>query len=513
MSNPAQWSALEKASQCVFPRLDTEKYFENDSYKHKINTLVDSNIGGFCVFGGNPEQVEQMIHTLQSRTETTLLMSADFENGLPMRLSEGTDFAHALGLGKLSYESVFKVSQAIAKEAAGIGIRWNLAPVADINTNKDNPVINIRAFGDNPEHVAQHVKSYIEGAQVEKVLACAKHFPGHGDTSKDSHLELPELSHSYERLNNTEFLPFKEAIDSNVASIMIGHLSVPSIDSSGIPASLSEKVVSVLRDELGFRGLIVTDALEMKAISDNFTPEHASILALSAGNHVLLMPESPDLVIKAIAEKAEKDSNFHEKLDIAARKVIFYKRKFGLIPQFQILEEGKNLYINHSKMALIYAYDILEKEGDLSLLPISEKSVFAGFGFIDNDKDFRASSRFFTMFAQATENDCDFAYINTDISNNEIEEMRQGVKDADTVIFALYFRGISIEIRDQKMQKVNEIMDKISANKKRILIIFGNPYLKDYLKSDLYVLSYSPSFSSLAATVVLLTGREEALKY
>jgi len=511
MSNAAQWTAGQKAAQCVFPRLDTEKYIEDSNYKVLINRLVDMNIGGFCIFGGNPEQVEQMIHTLQARANTPLLMSADFENGLQMRLTEGTDFPHALGLGHLSYESVFKVAQAIAKEASGIGIRWNLAPVADVNTNPDNPVINIRSFGDNPDEVAQHVKSYIEGTQVEKVLACAKHFPGHGDTSKDSHLELPVLEHPYDRLSYIEFEPFREAIATNVASIMLGHLAVPSIDSTGIPASLSSKVVDILREELNFRGLIVTDALDMKAISDRYSSEEATYLAIEAGNNIALMPENPEIAINYVADIAEKNPEFHEILDISARKVLLYKRKFGLIPQYQILEEGKNLFINHSKMALKYAYEIIEKSGDTSLIPIAENVNFAGFAFVEIDREFRSASRFFTMLAQASENDCDFAYINTNIGDDELEEMRKGVIDADFVIFSLFYRGISIDERDDKMIAINDIMDKIAGDKKRIIILFGNPYIKNYLKSDLIVLAFSDSFSSLAASVVMLSGREDAL--
>ncbi|MBX3044432.1 MAG: hypothetical protein KIT33_13015 [Candidatus Kapabacteria bacterium] len=513
MSNPGQWNVSEKVSQCVFPRLDTDRFFEDADYNAYICRLVDKNIGGFCIFNGNPEQVEQMIHKLQARTVTPLLMSADFENGLPMRLTEGTDFPHALGMGKLSHESVFKIAQAIAKEASGLGIRWNLAPVADVNTNPDNPVINIRSLGEDAEQVAQHVKSYIEGTQVEKVLACAKHFPGHGDTGKDSHFELPTVIHKLDRLSFIEFEPFREAIKTNVASIMLGHLSVPAIDDSGIPASLSPKVVSILREDLLFRGLIVTDALDMKAITNHYSSEKAAFLALAAGCDIALMPENPESVIKFITKLAEDDVEFHEKVDIAARRIILYKRKFGLIPQYQLLEEGKNLYINHAKMALNYSYEILEKSGVNELIPIPENISFAGFAFVKNDKAFRTASRFFTMLAQATENDCDFAYINTEIGDDEIKEMQKGIKDTGIIIFALFYRGLSAEERDFEMAELNRVMDKIATGKKRIVILFGNPYIKNYLNYDLIVLAYSDSFSSLAASVVMLTGREESLKF
>ncbi len=513
MSNPAQWTAMEKAAQCVFPRLDTDKYFEDTEYSSEITKLVEMNIGGFCIFNGNPERAEQMIHTLQAHAKTPLLICADFENGLPMRFTEGTDFPHALGMGKLSHESVFKIAQAIAKEAAGIGIRWNLAPVADVNTNIDNPVINIRSFGENPEEVAQHVKSYIEGTQVEKVMACAKHFPGHGDTSKDSHIELPSINHKYDRLSYIEFEPFREAVKTNTASIMIGHLNVPALDSSGTPSSLSSKIVNILREDFKYRGIIVTDALDMKSITNTYNSETASIMALKAGCDIALMPEHPESSILAIAESAEKDNDFHEKIDIAARRIILYKRKFGLIPQYQLLEEGKNLFMNHSKMALKYAYDIIEKHGDTTLYPIAENINFAGFGIVNNDKSFRAASRFFTMLAQATENDCDFAYINTQINADELKEMQKGIKDADLIIFTLFYKGIDIEHRASEIESVNKIVEELGKDKKKILILFGNPYIKDYLNSDLIVLTYSDSFSSLAASVVLMTGREEAMNY
>ncbi len=513
MSKISNWSLLEKVAQCVFPRLDIDKFVEDKSYSEHIFKLVEQNIGGFCIFGGNPEQVEQTIHTLQARAKTPLLISADFENGLAMRLSEGTDFIHSLGMGKLGFEPVFKIAQAIAKEAREIGVRWNLAPVADVNTNKDNPVINIRSFGSNENDVAQNVKSYIKATQVEKVLACAKHFPGHGDTAQDSHLELPTLNHSYERLSKIEFMPFIEAIKTNVASIMLGHLAVPAIDPTNTPASLSKEIVQILRKDLNFKGLIVTDALEMKAITEHYSNIEACKMAVEAGVDVLLMPINPIEVIDNITDFASKNHFFHEKIDEAARRIILYKRKFGLIPQYQLLEQSKNLFINHSKMALQYAYDVIEINGDTSIIPIKENINFAGFAFVEKDKEFRAASRFFTMFAQATENDCDFAYLNLEIDDEQIEEFTEGTKDAEIVFFTIFYRAISKTELQNIFERINYIINKIAKNKKRIIINYANPSYNNYLKADLLINTFSDSFSSLAATVVKLTGREDAMKY
>jgi hypothetical protein len=164
-------------------------------------------------------------------------------------------------------------------------------------------------------------------------------------------------------------------------------------------------------------------------------------------------------------------------------------------------------------MALKYAYDAIEKIGDTTLLPIGEKSIFAGFGFIESDREFRSASRFFTMLAQATENDCDFGYINSEITESDLDELKSGTESADLYIFTIYLRGIDFSQREEKLSKINKIIDKLSGDKKRIIILFGNPYITDYLKSDLFVLTFSDSFSSLAASVVMLSGREDSLDY
>ena len=217
--------------------------------------------------------------------------------------------------------------------------------------------------------------------------------------------------------------------------------------------------------------------------------------------------------IAALAEAADKDIELHEKLDESARKIILYKRKFGLIPQFQLLESNKNLFMNHSKMALKYAYEALGKIGDSTLLPIKENIVFAGFAFVDEDREFRSASRFFTMMAQATENDCDFGYINTNIGSDEIDEMKLGIKNAEIILFTLFYRGLPKDELAEKMDRINEIMDELSHGKKRIILLCGNPFIIDYLNADLFVLTFSDSFSSLAASVVLLSGRENSLDY
>jgi len=297
MTRYSNWNNLQKAAQCVFPRLNISTFAENTEYKKTIIELVKIGCGGFCVFEGNTTLVSKTITELNMYSEIPLLFCADFENGLQMRLNDGTSFPHHYALAKTN-DYTEKVANAIAKESRNIGIHWNLAPVCDINSNPKNPVINIRSFGENKNIVYKNVVKYINGLHSENIMSCAKHFPGHGDTQTDSHITLPVITKTLKELEQNEMLPFIEAIKNGVNSIMLGHLIVKSI--SKIPISLSNEAVNYLRNNLGFKGLILTDALDMQSIVDIYGDE-APVLAFKAGVDIILMPQNPMLAIEKIA--------------------------------------------------------------------------------------------------------------------------------------------------------------------------------------------------------------------
>ena len=208
-----KWTNKELAAQIIFPRLNILDYLSNPDYKSKITQLVAEGIGGFCIFGGNIEENIKVTNELQIFAELPLLFCGDFENGISMRLSEGTEFPHSMALGSVNnLDYTRKQASFIAQEAKAIGANWNLSPVADINNNPNNPVINIRAFGKTNDLVANHALAYIEGTQNEKVLASAKHFPGHGNTEINSHLEMPVLNISREKIFSNDLIPFVNAI-------------------------------------------------------------------------------------------------------------------------------------------------------------------------------------------------------------------------------------------------------------------------------------------------------------
>ncbi|MEW6409047.1 MAG: glycoside hydrolase family 3 N-terminal domain-containing protein, partial [Nitrospirota bacterium] len=271
-------SIKQKIYQMIVPRLDGEKIMDK-SYVEDIMRLVKEGIGGFILFGGRLKEVKLFIEMLQKIAEIPLLIASDTERGLGQQV-EGTTFfpchmAFSAAINRHDKDDIKILRQAVnamSSEAVYTGINTLLIPVLDININPDNPIICTRSFGDDPYVVSWFGKEVIKGIQNKGLIACGKHFPGHGDTGIDSHKDLPVIRKSINKLERCELIPFKEAIDSGVEMIMVGHLSIPAIDNL-LPASLSKKVVTeLLKETLCFNGLILSDALTMDAVSKRFTP-------------------------------------------------------------------------------------------------------------------------------------------------------------------------------------------------------------------------------------------------
>ena len=273
---------------------------------HYVKNL---GVGGVILLGGSAAEVGLKAHHLQSQSAVPLLIAADIEEGVGQRFAGATWFPPPMALSAVANQDFARalsyaeaMGRTTAQEAAAIGINWLLAPVVDVNNNPKNPVINVRAFGQSAQEVAALTKAFIQGTRDYGVLTTAKHFPGHGDTDLDSHLELPVLPHTLDRLNDIEWVPFKEAIAAGIDAIMTAHLKVPALDSD-YPATLSTLTLTgILRQSFGFNGLIVTDALVMGAITNTFGPYEAAVLAVEAGADVLLMPHDPEGVIHTLVE-------------------------------------------------------------------------------------------------------------------------------------------------------------------------------------------------------------------
>lgn len=498
------WNVAELASQCIMPRLNVQKFFAEKEYQKEICALVEAGIGGFCIFSGELENTRNAIDLLQNSSAIPLLFSADMEWGLTMRIQGGVPFPHAMALGKNTPDVTRAVAGAIAEEARQLGIYWNFAPVCDINSNPNNPIINIRAFGEDSSIVNEHSRAFIEGTQEKKVIACAKHFPGHGDTQIDSHLEMPTLAHNRTRLENVELIPFKNAIECGARSIMAAHIAVPAYHDTETPASLSERILSgLLREELKYNGIIVTDALDMKAITKRFDSGSVAVRAIEAGANIALLPEEPAIALKRLVECAESSSTLKEKLRTSSKRIIAEKRWCGLLPrQYSGFGSMNQHFTAHEKIALKAALNAVDVIGCESLLPVKDSQNIACFAILQREDDFNNASHFFNLLAQMFENNCDFGYVDLNITDEQISDFVKQTESADLILFPIFSTPRAFTGSLGASDKISHIIKALSCERSNVSILFGNPYLKNTITSDTIILVYSDSVPSLAAAAL-----------
>jgi len=269
----------------------------------RIADALDLGVGGFIVFGGTVESVRRLTADLFRRAGRPMLIAADLERGAGQQVAGLTEFPPPLALASLEDAAVVRWAGAVtAQEARAVGINWVFAPVGDLDVLADNPIVQTRAFGDDPNRVASLVRTWIEGCQDAGALACAKHFPGHGRTTVDSHIALPVVSDSADTLRDSDLLPFSIAVESGVASMMTAHVAYPALDASGLPATISGPIMAELRERLGFDGLVVTDALIMDGALVGRRESDAAVEAVQAGVDLLLYPNDARRVRDALEQ-------------------------------------------------------------------------------------------------------------------------------------------------------------------------------------------------------------------
>jgi beta-N-acetylhexosaminidase len=333
----------EKIGQVVFPT-----YFggftstESETYRELLRRVEKDHIGGFILATrSSPGGIErsqvyataELTNQLQKKARVPLLFCADFERGAVQRIVEGTPFPHLMAVAAAGRpQDAYTIGKISALEARAVGIHWIFAPVADVNSNPDNPIINIRSFGEDPQKVAEFVSAFVRGVEENGALATAKHFPGHGDTGTDSHLDMAKIGGDRARLEGVELVPFRAAIAAGASSIMTGHLVVPAIEPDlEVPATLSSNVLTgLLRDQMGFEGLVVTDALDMGGVTKGFPPGEVAVRALLAGADVLLMPPVPDAALMGLREAVKSGRIPMARLDAAVRRILQAKARLEL---------------------------------------------------------------------------------------------------------------------------------------------------------------------------------------
>ncbi len=269
--------------------------------------LVELGVGGFCLYGGRPDEVAEFTQRLQAKTRRPLLFNADYEDGVATQCPGATPLPSNMGLGASGSETLaFEKGAITAAESRALGVRWVLAPVCDLATAPGNPIVNVRSFGSDPGAVARLARAYLRGLRSQGVLGCLKHFPGHGETLRDSHLELPSMNAPKEQLKRRELAPFA-ALAPDADAVMTGHLLVPALSGPDVPYSISSDVAKTLRGELGFTGLVSTDALSMQAIASNFDELDAAKRALLGGSDVLLVPADARSLARSLPGAVEED--------------------------------------------------------------------------------------------------------------------------------------------------------------------------------------------------------------
>jgi beta-glucosidase-like glycosyl hydrolase len=313
----------------------TQKTYRMD--KEYVETLIkDYHIGGIIYLGkSDSEKQKQRTKYFQNITTIPLLIGQDLEPGRVgiSRLPQMECFFDNQTLGELNeIDKTYKTGCAIGQYCKKLGVHINFAPVADVNNNPNNPVINDRSFGDNPELVAQHAIAFAQGLENAGIIACAKHFPGHGDTNVDSHYDLPLIAHDKERLHAVELHPFKELIAKNIPAIMVGHLEVPAFeDQEKLPSSLSKKIVTdLLQKELGFKGLVITDSLHMYGVTKYFNPGEYELYGLLAGNDILLCPFDVPAAVVAIKQAIADQRITEQEIDVHVTKILDVKKMLNL---------------------------------------------------------------------------------------------------------------------------------------------------------------------------------------
>jgi beta-N-acetylhexosaminidase len=339
----SQMSVEEKVGQVLFATYHGS-FTSTDSptYAQMLHSINDLHVGGFItITHGSPLGIVKsqayptavLTNQLQSKSKLPLLFGADFERGAAMRLDEGTSFPTAMALAAAGNpKDAYTMGKITALEARAAGIQWIYAPVADVNNNPANPIINTRSFGENPASVSEYVAEFVRGVQENGGLATAKHFPGHGDTAADSHIDLPIIKASRDRLEHLELVPFRAAIAAGVGSIMTGHLNVPAFEPDpNTPATLSSNILTdLLRKQLGFEGLVVTDAMDMGGITVRYAPGDAAVRAFLAGADALLMAPVPDAAYDALLAAAKSGQIPQERLDASVRRILRAKARLGL---------------------------------------------------------------------------------------------------------------------------------------------------------------------------------------
>jgi len=474
-----------------------------DLFEQHKRILLDYHVGGIFIDGGySYHTIEHQIivtNHLQNISKLPLLVGEDLEWGLTHRLADAVNLPRALTLGAIQDNSlIYEYAAEVARQCNGLGVHINASPVVDINTNPKNPIIGFRSFGDNKYHVTQKALIFIKGLQDNNILACAKHFTGHGDTSVDSHLDLPIVQHTRQRLHDIELHPFKEAINAGVSTIMSAHLLVNAYDTNR-PATLSRAIMTdLLKHEMGFQGLAITDALIMKAISKYISPAMANIESFLAGNDILLYPEDIPNTVILFKELINFRPEIEQQLNDSVLKILKAKEWLNLhnnrLAQAMSAQNINSAYAFELKKKL-YAYAMTLVHDDQCTVPVSvlEPACLVTLG------------NSFEIVCDILQKSMPHLVIYNDIQ----KAMPALCRDTKTPIICALYATQRGAVDQHHVHFIHELYKK---NFNVITLLFGSPYVLPQLPPEVPVIvAYEEDFDAQEAAVNVLLGKRQAL--
>ena len=481
-----------------------------EEHKEEILKLIrEQKIGGLIFFQGGPVRQVRLMNEYQAASKVPLLGAIDAEWGLGMRLDTTVSYPFQMALGAIQDESlIYDMGAEIARQIKRTGLHLNFAPVLDVNNNPNNPVINYRSFGEDKYNVTSKAIAYMKGMQDHQLLTTAKHFPGHGDTDTDSHYALPQITHSRARLDSLELYPFREIVKAGIGGVMVAHLDIPALDSTGVPSTLSKPIItSLLKDELGFQGLTVTDAMNMKGVTQGNEPGIVDKDAILAGNDLLEFTEDVPKAIQEIRKAINQGLISQAEIDRRCRKILAVKywvglKKFeptSLVDITKDLNTPKSNYLNRKLAAA--SITVLKNEADILPLKIKRESGIASLSIgAENPTVFQESLSLYANVAHFT--------LKNEASPEEMQTVKEKLKDYEQVIVGIHDDSKFPRNTIKMSSEVLGFLTDLISEKNTIISLFKNPYVLDKLenieKASALLVTYQDTrnYQEIAAQVI-----------
>jgi beta-N-acetylhexosaminidase len=482
MDEPNAWvdsvfkklSKRDRIAQMFMVRAHTDK---GKAFEDSIAKVIKKErIGGLVFFQGGPVRQAVLTNRYQSISKVPLILSMDAEWGLGMRLDSTTSFPYQLTLGAIQDNKlIYEMGRQVALDFKRIGMHINFAPVADINNNPKNPVIGFRSFGDNKFKVAEKVTAYMKGLQDNQVVVSVKHFPGHGDTDVDSHYDLPKLPFSKERLDSLEIYPFKELINAGASGMMVAHMNIPSLDNTpNLPSTLSKPIVTtLLKEELGFKGLIFSDAMEMKGVAKFFPNGEGDVLGIIAGLDVIELSGNSKRAVKLVRQAIRKKKLSWDQVNASVKKILFSKHWVGLHQQKYVDVNNLISDLNRPEAASLNqkladaAVTLLNSDIQLKNYDRTKKTAVLSIGANE-------LTPFQNSFRPVLSNALNFI-LPKNISDEELDNVRKELKNYEQIIVGIHdMRKRPAPVLDYNKGLKTFIGELVDMNS--LFAIFANPY-------------------------------------